>query len=379
MKNKIINYGKQTLTNQDCDYVLKTLKSDFLTQGKEIEKFEKELLNKFGGKYCSVVNNGTSALNIIAKILNWKKNDNIITTPLTFLATANCIVNSGATPIFADIDSQTHTLDPQRVEDLVKKIKVKAVIGVDYAGHPCDWSSLYYLSKKYKFKLINDACHSLGAKINDNEKYAIKYADFVTHSYHPVKAITTGEGGAIILKDKKFANKIKIIRSHGIIKKKKFKPWYYEINDAGFNYRITDFQCALGISQLKKLDNFIKARRKISKVYDKYLKQDERFVIPESANGIYHAYHLYPLQINFSKLKVNKLKLFNKFKKQGINLQVHYIPIHLQPFYKKKFGYKKNQFTNVEKFYEREVSLPIYPSLSKKYILKTIKMLLSLN
>lgn len=378
MKKRFISYGRQTLDYQDLNAVLRSLKKDFITQGHEQIKFEKNLLNKFGGKYCTVVNNGTSALNILAKALNWKKNDKIITTPLTFLATANCIVNANATPIFIDIDPYTYTIDPQKVEDVLKRNKIKALIGVDYAGHPCDWKSLKYLSRKYNFVLINDACHSLGAKIKNNLRYATKYADYVTHSYHPVKAITTGEGGAILGKNKNVFEKIKIIRNHNMIRSKK-KPWHYEIHNPGSNYRITDFQCALGISQLKKLDSFIKSRRKIANIYNKNLQEDERFITPQIIKGIYHAYHLYPLQINFKKIRTSKQKLFYKFKQKGINLQVHYIPIHLQPFYVNKFGFKRNQFLNVERFYEKEVSLPIYPSLDKKYIYTTIKLLLSLS
>lgn len=375
----MINYGKQNLNNEDKKSVLKVLGSDFLTQGNQIKIFEKNLIKKFGGKFCSVVNNGTSALNIIAKVLKWKKNDNIITTPLTFLATANCIVNNGSNPIFVDINSNNYTIDPQRVEDVLKKKRVRAVIGVDYAGHPCDWLSLSYLSKKYNFVLINDACHSLGTKLNGDIKYATKYSDFVTHSYHPVKAITTGEGGAIIVKDKKIDTQIKIIRNHNIVKKNFNKPWYYEIHEPGQNYRITDFQCALGISQLKRLENFVSLRRNIAKIYDKHLINDERFIIPHVEKKIYHSYHLYPLQINFKKIKLTKEQLFRKFKKKGINLQVHYIPIHLQPFYKKNLRHKKKQLFNCENFYEKEVSLPIYPTLDKKHIQKTINLLLSLR
>lgn len=375
----MINYGKQTLKENDIKSVVKILKTPFLTSGPYIEKFEKELIKKFGGNFCSVVNNGSSALYILGKSLGWKKEDRIITTPITFLATANCIVNNNAKPEFVDINNETYTIDPQRLEDKLKKKYFKAVIAVDYAGHPCDWKALSYLSKKYKFKLINDACHAMGSKINNNLKYATHYSDFVTQSYHPVKAITTGEGGSIFSKNKKIANRIKEIRNNSMQLTKKDGPWYYEVNEPGQNFRITDFQCALGISQLKKLNNFILARRKIAKIYIKELKNDERFIIPKERENCFHSYHLFPLQINFNKLKISKIELFSKFKKKGINLQVHYIPVHLQPFYKKRFGFKKNQFKNAENFYKKEVSLPIYPSLKKKEIYKVINELLSLK
>jgi dTDP-4-amino-4,6-dideoxygalactose transaminase len=359
----MINYGKQTLKENDLKAVIKALRKNFLTSGPGIEKFEKDLIKKFGGKFCSVVNNGTSALNIVGKVLGWKKGDNIITTPLSFLATANCIVNNNATPVFSDVENKSFTLDPEKLEDKLRKMPVKAVIGVDYAGHPCDWESLRYLSKKYNFKLINDACHSMGSKLNDNIKYATYYSDFVTQSFHPVKAITTGEGGSIFSKDKKIANKIVQIRSHSMHRTKKEGPWYYEIHEAGSNFRITDFQCALGISQLKKLNNFIKVRRKIASIYLKELKDDERFIIPVEKPNCFHSFHIFPLQVNFDKIKIDKKELFKKFEKKGIKLQVHYIPIHLQPFYKKKFGYKNNQFPVAEKFYKKEISLPLYPDL----------------
>ena len=375
----MINYGKQTLKENDLKAVIKALRKNFLTSGPGIEKFEKDLIKKFGGKFCSVVNNGTSALNIVGKVLGWKKGDNIITTPLSFLATANCIVNNNATPVFSDVENKSFTLDPEKLEDKLRKMPVKAVIGVDYAGHPCDWESLRYLSKKYNFKLINDACHSMGSKLNDNIKYATYYSDFVTQSFHPVKAITTGEGGSIFSKDKKIANKIVQIRSHSMHRTKKEGPWYYEIHEAGSNFRITDFQCALGISQLKKLNNFIKVRRKIASIYLKELKDDERFIIPLEKPNCFHSFHIFPLQVNFDKIKIDKKELFKKFEKKGIKLQVHYIPIHLQPFYKKKFGYKNNQFPVAEKFYKKEISLPLYPDLKSNELYKVIKELHALR
>lgn len=375
----MINYGKQTITEIDKRSVLKALKSDFLTSGPKIQEFEKKLLNKFGGKYCSVVNNGTSALYIVGKALGWKKGDRVITTPMSFLATANCIVNNYAKPVFVDVENETFTIDPQKLEDKLKKKSYKAVIAVDYAGHPCDWQSLKYLSKKYNFKLINDACHSIGSKIGNSIKYANYYADFVTHSYHPVKAFTTGEGGSIFCKQKKIAEEIKKIRNHSIEHSMKDGPWYYEVHDAGLNFRITDLQCALGISQLKNLGKFINARRKIASIYKKELKNDERFTLPVEKYNHFNAYHIFPLQINFKKLKINKKNIFRLFKKRGINLQVHYIPIHLQPFYKKKFGYRKNQFMNAESFYKREISLPIYPTLKMTELYKVINELRSLK
>ena len=225
----MINYGRQLIKQDDIKAVIKTLKSNFLTQGSKIAEFEHKINLKFGGKYCCVLSNGTSALYLLGKALGWKKNDVVATTPISFLASSNCIVNNNATPLFTDIDKKNYLIDPNKLEDKLKKKKIKAVIAVDYAGHPCDWKALKYLSKKYNFILINDACHSMGSKYFSEKKYAIKYADFVSQSYHPVKAFTTGEGGSIISNNKKIIEKIKLMRNHSMIKNSKKSPWQYKI------------------------------------------------------------------------------------------------------------------------------------------------------
>ena len=379
MKN-MINYGKQTLDHEDISSVIKALKSNYLTTGPFVKKFENEICKFFGSKYTTVVNNGTSALNILAKSLKWKKNDIIITTPITFLASASCVYHSQAKVAFVDISKNTYTIDPNQLETMLKKYKrsVKSVIAVDYAGNPCDWESLRYLSKRYKFHLINDSCHSMGSKYYNDQKYAIKYADFVTQSFHPVKAITTGEGGSILSNSKFYDEKFKILRNHSMIKNKS-RHWEYKVYEAGQNYRITDFQCALGISQLKKLNQFVKIRRDIAKLYDKSLKNDERFILPLHEKNKYHSYHLYSLKVDFKKVKISKNKLIESFLKKGIKLQVHYIPLHLQPFFKKNAIFKKNELKNSESFFKQQVSLPIYPSLKKKEVRFIIKNLLSIK
>jgi UDP-4-amino-4,6-dideoxy-L-N-acetyl-beta-L-altrosamine transaminase len=375
----MIDYGKQTLHGDDIKSVIKVLNSRFLTSGPLIDKFEKDLGNFFGSKYVTVLNNGTSALNILAKTLNWNENDIVVTSPITFLATASCVYQTKANVAFVDICPKNYTLDPNKLEVLLKRFKrkIKAVIAVDYAGNPCDWKALRYLSNKYGFTLINDACHSMGSKYHQDSKYAIKYSDFVTSSFHPVKAITTGEGGSIMTNRKFFDNKFKLIRNHSMIKNQK-RHWEYKVYEPGSNYRITDFQCALGISQLKKLNTFIKFRRIIAKRYNNYLKNDDRFVIPNQDPEKYHAYHLYPLRIKFDKLKVSKDKFLNQFLKKKIKLQVHYIPLHFQPFYKKKAIYEKKELKIAEKFYEQQVSLPVFPNLKireQRYIIKNLLLL----
>ncbi len=376
----MINYGKQTLDKKDIREVIKALKSDYLTTGPYQENFEKKLCNYFGSRYATVVNNGTSALNIVAKTLRLKKGDVVVTTPITFLATANCISQTNASVAFVDISDETLTIDPNKLELFVKKnkSKVKAVVGVDYAGHPCDWKSLKYLSTKYNFLLINDACHSMGSKYENDLQYAVKYADFVTQSFHPVKAITTGEGGSILTNKRAYDEKFKLLRNHSMIKNKN-KHWTYKILDAGNNYRITDFQCALGISQIKKLNKFIKSRREIANIYNKNFRNDERFKIPPENKQIYHSYHLYPLQINFEKFKFDKEYLIKKLLKYGIRAQVHYIPLYHQPYYKKNAIFDKKSLNISEKFYKKQISLPIYPSLEKTRLNYIIKKLLSLK
>ncbi len=371
----MINYGRQLIKQDDIKAVIKTLKSNFLTQGSKIAEFENKINLKFGGKYCCVLSNGTSALYLLGKALGWKKNDVVATTPISFLASSNCIVNNNATPLFTDIDKKNYLIDPNKLEDKLKKKKIKAVIAVDYAGHPCDWKALKYLSKKYNFILINDACHSMGSKYFSEKKYAIKYADFVSQSYHPVKAFTTGEGGSIISNNKKIIEKIKLMRNHSMIKNSKKSPWEYKIFSPGQNYRITDIQCALGISQLKKLDNFVSERRKIAKYYINELKNFSKFILPNEEKHCKHSFHLFPLQIKFNKLKINKKELFKKFLRKGIKLQVHYIPIHLQPYYKENFYINRKELNNAEEFYKNEVSIPIFPGIKKNQLLKVVNEL----
>ncbi len=382
---KSFSYGRQSIDDSDIQAVIETLKSDWLTQGPTIQKFEQALNNKFGGKFASVVSNGTAGLHLIALGLGWKKDDIVITSPITFLASANCAIYVGAIPDFVDINESSYTIDPNELEWKLKQYsirnrKVKAVVAVDYAGHPCDWSALKTLQEKYGFQLVNDYCHALGAEYNDEIQYAPKYADAVNLSFHPVKHITTGEGGAVLTNNEVLDNKIKTLRTHGMTKdesvlEKNDGPWYYEMHEPGFNYRITDFQCALGISQLKKLEFNIERRRQIAEYYDKIFGKDNRSIIPKVSGYAKHAYHLYPLQINFSELKISKKNYFLKLKEKNINCQVHYVPVHLQPFYRKNFGFKAHDFPVAEKFYEHELSIPMYPALTEEdleYISNTI-------
>ena len=377
------SYGRQSIDQSDIDAVVDVLKGDWLTQGPAVETFENDLKSYFNAAHVCAVSNGTAALHLAGLALGWQPGDIVITTPITFLATANCIVYAGAAPDFVDIDPVSYTIDPNQLEDRVKAYqlqgeKVKAVICVDYAGYPCDWEAFRGIADKYNFQLVNDNCHALGASYIGDKQYAVKYADVVTQSYHPVKHITTGEGGAVLTNDPEIEKKVRRLRTHGMSKapgqlEKTNGSWYYEMREVGFNYRITDIQCALGSSQLKKLDRFVQKRNEIAKRYDESFSSNEMLNIPKIHSFVDHAYHLYPLQIDFEKLPFTKSLFFEKMKHAGINLQVHYIPVHLQPFYKKKYGYNAGDYPIAERFYDRAVSIPLYPSLTNEEVNKVVK------
>lgn len=370
---KTYTYGKQSISDDDIACVVQALKSDWLTQGPLVTKFENELTQKFGAKSAVAVANGTAGLHLIGLALGWSKGDLILTTPLTFLASANCALYCGADVDFVDIDEVTYNLSSVKLENKILDLqkngkKVKAVVAVDFGGYPCDWAQLSILSKKYNFDLVDDACHAIGAKYQGKEICSSYYAKAVNLSFHPVKSMTTGEGGAILSNDLDFISRVKMLRTHGISKDpnlllKNDGPWYYEMHELGFNYRITDFQCALGISQLKRLDDFNNRRREIAKFYLENLSS-ELVTTPKVSADVEHSYHLYPVLLKLEKFSVTKKELFKEFQNEGLNLQVHYYPVPLQPYYVKKYGFKEADFPVAVNFYNREISLPIYPELT---------------
>jgi dTDP-4-amino-4,6-dideoxygalactose transaminase len=289
---------------------------------------------------------------------------------------------------FADIDPDTYTLCPGRLEEKLKRYRqqgrnVKAVVAVDYAGHPCEWEELQALAKRYEFQLIDDACHALGARYKGVEVCSSRFADAVSLSFHPVKTITTGEGGAVLTNDPRLAERIRRLRTHGMTKdparlEKNDGPWYYEMHELGFNYRISDIQCALGSSQLARLDRFNQRRREIAAYYRARLDQDLA-VTPTVRPYVEHAYHLYPLRLRLERLREDRGHVFNELKARGLHLQVHYIPVHLQPLYRRRFGFQPGDFPLAEAFYQQEISLPIYPDLEDEdleYIVGTINGIL---
>jgi dTDP-4-amino-4,6-dideoxygalactose transaminase len=377
---KIINYSEQFIDKYDVKQVTKALKSPFITQGPFVKKFEKSFIKKFKCKYAIAVSSGTAALHLIGISLKWKKNDIVLCSPNTFIATAASVEYCGASLQFVDIDNETFNMSVQSLENEIKKIikkgkLIKAVIVTDYAGQPSDWSEIYKLKKKYKFQLINDNCHSIGSKYKDKLNYSTVYADAVSLSFHPVKHITTAEGGMILTNNKRIFDSAIIARSHGMIKNDKFYNGYYEMNKLGYNYRLNELSCALGLSQISKLHKFINYRKKIAKIYEKTFKNNKLIKLPTTKNDRDHSYHLYVLRINFKSLKKTKKQLFNYFLKIGFRLQVHYIPLHIQKYFKKKYNLQKKDFPNSIKFYDEALSVPIFYGIKIKTINKFCKSL----
>jgi UDP-4-amino-4,6-dideoxy-N-acetyl-beta-L-altrosamine transaminase len=377
-----IPYSRQIIDKDDIQEVVKVLKSDFITQGPKIPEFEKNLATYCGCKYAVVFNSGTSALHGAYFTLGLSKGDEFITSPITFVATANAGLYLGAKPIFVDVEPDTGNIDVSKIEKKITR-KTKLLVPVHYAGHPADLGKIHELAKKYNLFVIEDACHALGAKYKGNKIGSCKYSDMTILSFHPVKHITTGEGGAVLTNSKEYYEKLLIFRNHGITKdRSRFTihdsrftgAWYYEMQLLGYNYRMTDIQAALGISQLTKLDSFIERRRSIADHYHKALKDNPYFDIPVEKDYAYSSYHLYPIRSK-DKYKDMKKKIFSNLRDKGLGVQVHYIPVYMQPYYK-KIGYKKASCPMAEDFYQREISLPVYPGMSvkdRKFVIKILK------
>ena len=367
---KFIPYGHQWIDNKDIQEVVKVLESDWITQGPKTEEFERALAKYCKVKYAVVVSSGTTALHSAYTIARIKSGDEVITTSLTFAATANVIFHCGGKPVFVDIEEDTLNIDPKKIERKITK-NTKAIVPVDFAGHPCDYDEIRRIAIKHKLLIIEDAAHALGSEYKGRKIGS--FADLTILSFHPVKAISTGEGGAILTNNKNFYEKLKLFRHHGIVKKPEKGGWYYEIESPGYNFRITDFQCALGISQLKKINKFIKKRREIVKKYNEAFRDIKEIIIPTERDYVKSAWHIYPIQLRLEKLKVDRKKIFEELRKKGLGVQVHYLPIHLQPFYRKKFGYKKGDFPIAESYYERAITLPLFPRMTSKEVNRAIK------
>lgn len=367
----VIPYGKQEITQADIDAVTAALKSDFLTQGPLIATFEKEFAAYIGSKYAVAVSNGTAALHLAALALNVKKDTRVISTPITFAASANCVAYCGGKVDFVDIDPITLTIDLNKVEELLKSKPqgyYHGIIPVDFGGLPVDLERLQAIARKYKLWVIEDACHAPGGSFTDSKGFDQKcgngtYADFAIFSFHPVKHIATGEGGMVTTNDETLYHKVQLLRTHGITKdpallQDNHGGWYYEMQALGYNYRITDFQAALGSSQLKRADAGLKRRRELAARYSEALKKYP-LELPIVDAQFKHAWHLYVVQTE------SRLDLYNYLHAKNIKVQVHYIPVHLMPYYR-EIGWKAGDFPVAEAYYQKCLSLPMYPSLSDK-------------
>tara|TARA_Y100000590_G_scaffold86212_1_gene96533 strand:+ start:8160 stop:9329 length:1170 start_codon:yes stop_codon:yes gene_type:complete len=380
---KKFRYSTQTISQNDILNVSKVLRSEFLTQGPKVIEFEKKIRLLTKSKYSLVTNSASSALLLACKALSLKPGDLFWTVPNSFVATANCGILCGFKVDFVDIDPSTWNISLENLEkklELAKKNKKlpKLIIVVHLAGLPINPVKLKKLSTKYKFKIIEDASHSFGGRYYSKKVGCSKWSDITVFSFHPVKIITTGEGGCCTTNQKEYYENLKKLRNNGIIKESKnFKfrnlgPWYYEQQSIGYNFRMNDIQAALGISQLKRLNNFLKKRNEIAKFYNFELK-NLPLEFQKVEKGLYSTYHLFIIKLD-NKYKNLHKNFFNYLRSKNIFVNLHYLPIHLQPFYR-KLGFKKKQFPVSENYSETAISIPIYPSLKKKEQIKIIKLI----
>ena len=371
---KFIPYGHQWIDEGDIEEVVKVLKSDWITTGPKIEEFENALRRYVGCKYAVAVNSGTSALDIAVQTLNLPRGSEIITTPFTFVATSNVVLYNNLKPVFADIEKDTRNINP---EEIRKKItdKTKAIIYVDYAGHPCDIEEIKDIAEEHDLYLIEDASHAIGAEYKG--KKIGNFADMTVFSFHPVKHITTGEGGVVVMNNKGFYEKLKMLRNHGIDKSAldRFGPeagWAYDLKFLGRNYRITDFQAALGISQLKKLDEFIRRRNEIVKMYNEVLEDLHEIETPVVKPYVKPAWHIYTVLLN----GINRDVFFKYMRDRNIGVNVHYIPVYRHSYYIENFGFNPNDFPNTEGVFRRIITLPLYPKMCDEdaiYVINAVK------
>lgn len=371
-----IPYGKQCIEEDDIEAVVEVLRSDYVTTGPAVAEFEKAVAEYTGAKYAVAVSNGTAALHVACLAAGIKEGDEVITTPITFAASANCALYCGAKPVFVDIDPDTYNIDPAKIEEKITS-KTKAVIAVHFTGQPCKMDEIHAIAKKHNLLVIEDAAHALGADYKGRKVGNI--SDMTTFSFHPVKHITTGEGGMVTTNSKELYDRLILFRSHGITRDERFLEkneggWYYEQMDLGYNYRITDIQCALGISQMKKLDRFVERRREIAKRYEEAFSDIKGIQTPKQEADCQNSWHLYVIQV----LEKDRKEVFETLRNKNIGVNVHYIPVYKHPYYQKN-GYEKVHCENAEKYYANAISIPMYPLLSKEeqdYVIETIKGML---
>ncbi len=365
VRSTLLPYGRQSIDDADIQAVVDVLRSDWLTTGPKVGEFEEAFASRVKASYAVSFSSGTAALHAAAYVAGLEAGDEAITTPLTFAATANCVLYQGATPVFADVSRDTLNLDPEQFEKKISS-KTKVVLPVDYAGHPADLEEICNLAEKRGLVVIEDACHALGAEIGDRRVGSI--ADMTAFSFHPVKHITTGEGGMVTTDDPQYAEGLRRFRNHGISTEARQRQsagqWHYEMVLLGFNYRLPDFACALGSEQLKKLDKNLSRRRDIASRYTAAFSEMPGVIHPAVRAGVKPAWHLYPIQLDLGKLTVDRAEIFRALRAENIGVNVHYIPVHLHPYYRDRFGYKSGEFPIAEEAYSRLISLPMFHGMS---------------
>jgi len=383
----MIPYGRQSIDSRDISAVDAVLRSDWLTCGPKVEEFEAALRSVTGARFAVACSNGTAALHLACLALDIVENDPGVTSPITFLASANCIEFRGGKTDFVDIDPARLCLSPQRLEEYCDNVAVpRVVVPVDFAGIPADLPAIWKSAKSHGFAVIEDAAHALGsAYTHEGATHrcgSCAHSDLAILSFHPVKTITTGEGGAITTNSEELARRLRLFRSHGMTKDpailtRNDGPWYYEMHELGYNYRITDIQCALGVSQLARLPEFKKRRQEIVRRYNAAFRNDARFILPPWPDGVDPCQHLYPLQ--FAAGSAARAHAYEALKAAGIGTQVHYVPVYLQPYYSRKYGYKAGKCPAAEKYYSGCLSLPLFPGMKDEDVEKVIAAVLQVN
>ncbi|MDI1231803.1 MAG: UDP-4-amino-4,6-dideoxy-N-acetyl-beta-L-altrosamine transaminase [Methylobacter sp.] len=370
----MIPYGRQTISEADIQAVVEVLRSDFLTQGPAVPAFESAVANYCGAQYACAVNSATSALHIACLALGVGKGDRVWTSPITFVASANCALYCGATIDFVDIDPVTYNLSVERLEEKLVQAEAttklpKALICVHLCGQPCDMKAIHALAKQYGFKIIEDASHAIGGTYGGEPIGSGRYSDISVFSFHPVKIITTGEGGMALTNNPELAKCMERLRSHGITRDTDEMthapdgPWYYQQIDLGFNYRMTDMQAALGLSQMQRLTEFVTKRHAVAECYDKLLA-GLPVITPAQHSDSYSALHLYVIRLQLNAINSTHREVFDSLRAEGIGVNLHYIPVYRQPYYE-SLGFKAGQCPEAEQYYAEAISLPMYPGLTE--------------
>lgn len=373
-RGSFLSYGKQQVDEDDIAAVVETLRSPFLTQGPKVEEFERAVANYVGAKYAVAFSNGTTALHGACYAAGISDGDEVITTPITFVATSNAVLYCGGTPVFADIDEHTYNLDPLEVEKEITP-KTKAIMPVDFTGQPVDIDAIMDIARRHNLVVIEDGAHSLGATYKGRKIGS--QAHMTMFSFHPVKPITTGEGGIITTNSEMFYEKLKLFRSHGISKTPyaiEQGDWYYEMTELGFNYRMNDIQAALGLSQMHKIDGFIERRRDIAALYNEKLSTIPGVILPKQLEKTESGWHLYMIQLDEKVLTKSRREIFDEMRALNIGVHVHYIPVYWQPYYQ-GLGYERGLCPKAEKWYEQALTLPVFPGMTDEDIGDVVRAL----